>query len=94
MSRFKKILYASIIIIFAVSFYGYSTNYKINAKLNKFVYRLPAGLHLETSLLNIFNNLDPRKIVTRTNDLDVVDLKFSTDDIKEFDNARNCSDLF
>lgn len=90
----KKILYLLIFVAFAILFHGYNTNFKVNDAINRYLYKLPGGIIVETSLMNIFNSLDVRKIAKTTNDRDVIDLKFSADDIKELDNAYKCSGSF
>lgn len=91
MRRPKIILYILAILIIAGIFYGYNVNFKTNDLVNRYLHKLPGGVNVETSLMNIFNSLDLRKIVKKTNDRDVIDLEFSLDDIKEFDNSYRCS---
>ena len=48
---------------------------------------IPGGVYIETTALNIFNALDLGKLFIKKNKEDVINLKFSVADIKEFDYA-------
>jgi len=88
----KKILYTLSLLVIAGIFYSYNTNFKTNDLVNRYLHRLPAGVNVETTLMDISNSLDLRKIVKTINDRDVVGLEFSVDDIREFDNTYSCSE--
>ena len=94
--KLKPVYLISIVLISILSifFYSYVSNYKVNKFINNSLDELLpwiGGIFLETSAMNIFNNIDVRKLFINKNKEDIIDLKLSIDDIKELDNAYKCS---
>ena len=88
--KFSKLVIILFILILSVSLY--STDYRVNNYINNFLYKLPGGRYIETTIINIFNAIDLRKLFIKNNKEDRIDLKLSLDDIKEFDKVYKCSD--